>query len=62
MTKGRPTANSPTQEVTKLKLNLNIERKISAIEEGHWPVKERGLKSLAESRVHEWKQGEESNP
>jgi transposase len=31
--KGRPTANSPTQEVTKLKLNLNIERKISAIEE-----------------------------
>jgi transposase len=33
MTKGRPTANSPTLEVTKLKLNLNIERKISAIEE-----------------------------
>jgi transposase len=31
--KGRPTANSPTQEVTKIKLNLNIERKISAIEE-----------------------------
>lgn len=31
--KGRPTANSPTQEVTKIKLSLNIERKISAIEE-----------------------------
>jgi DICT domain-containing protein len=29
---------------------------------GHWPVKERGIKSLAESRVHEWKQGEENNP
>jgi transposase len=31
--KGRPTVNSPTLEVTKIKLNLNIERKISAIEE-----------------------------
>jgi transposase len=31
--KGRPTANSPTQELSKIKLNLNIERKISAIEE-----------------------------
>lgn len=31
--KGRPTANSPTQEVTKIKLNLNIERQIPAIEE-----------------------------
>jgi transposase len=31
--KGRPTANSPTQEVTKIKLNLNIARQIPAIEE-----------------------------
>jgi transposase len=31
--KGRPTANSPTLEVTKIKLNLNIDRQIPAIEE-----------------------------
>jgi transposase len=31
--KGRPTANSPTQTVTKIELKLNIERQTPAIEE-----------------------------
>ncbi len=31
--KGRPTANSPTQEVIKIELKLNIDRQIPAIEE-----------------------------
>ena len=28
---------------------------------GHWPVKERGIKSLAASGVQEWKEGEENS-